>query len=80
MEITGSAAKTGITDGPCCTRSAAPSGSSRAEHDGEERLLTIGADNWGRLPEVIVVPADEPIRTIPADVRRRKFYDYLRKG
>ena len=31
------------------------------EYDGEERLLVIGADQHGRLLELVAVPSDEPI-------------------
>ena len=48
------------------------------EYDGEERLLVIGADQHGRLLELVAVPADEPTRIIHADALRPTFYDYLR--
>lgn len=47
-------------------------------YDGEERLLAIGPDRYGRMPELVAVPAGEPTRIIHADRLRPKFYDYLR--
>jgi uncharacterized DUF497 family protein len=47
------------------------------EYDGEERTLFIGADQSGRLLEIVVVQADTGPRIIHADQLRPKFYDYL---
>lgn len=48
------------------------------EYQGEERLLVIGADRHGRMPELVAVPVDEPARIVHADRLRPKFLDYLR--
>ncbi|MEA5116089.1 MAG: hypothetical protein VB036_00560 [Propionicimonas sp.] len=48
------------------------------DHEGEERLLVIGADRHGRLLELVAVPAGSPARIIHADPLRPKFYDYPR--
>lgn len=48
------------------------------EYDGQDRLLVIGADQHGRLLELVAVPAGEPTRIIHADRLRPKFYEYLR--
>ena len=48
------------------------------EYAGEDRLLVIGADQHGRLIELVAVPAGAPTRIIHADRLRPKFYDYLR--
>ncbi len=48
------------------------------EYDGEDRLLVIGADQHGRMLELVAVPAGLPTRIIHADRLRPKFFDYLR--
>jgi hypothetical protein len=48
------------------------------DYDGDERLLVIGADRYGRMLELVAVPADEPTRIIHADRLRPKFYEFLR--
>ena len=48
------------------------------EYLGEVRLLVIGPDRHSRLLELVVVPAQAPVRIIHADRLRPKFYDYLR--
>jgi uncharacterized DUF497 family protein len=48
------------------------------EYDGEERLLVIGPDRYGRMLELVAVPAAEPTRIIHADRLRPTFHDYLR--
>jgi uncharacterized DUF497 family protein len=48
------------------------------EDEGEERLLVIGADQHGRMLELVAVPTDEPTRIIHADRLRPKLYEYLR--
>jgi hypothetical protein len=47
------------------------------EYDGEERTMFIGADQSGRLLEIVVVQANTGPRIIHADQLRPKFYDYL---
>lgn len=47
------------------------------EYDGEQRILIIGADRTGRLLELVLVPADAPIRVIHADLLRPGRYGYL---
>ncbi len=47
------------------------------EYDGELRVFAIGPDAGGRFLELILVPADEPMRVIHADVLRPGHYDYL---
>jgi hypothetical protein len=47
------------------------------EYDGQPRIFVIGPDRMGRFLELVLVPADEPIRIIHADVLRPHHYDYL---
>lgn len=48
------------------------------EYAGETRLLAIGPARDGALLELVVVPADQPVRVIHADRLRPKFYDLLK--
>lgn len=48
------------------------------EYDGEIRLLAIGPARDGSLLELVVVPANRPVRVIHADRLRPKFYELLR--
>lgn len=45
---------------------------------GEERILAIGPDGSGALLELVLVPVDEPVRIIHADLLRPKFFEFLR--
>jgi uncharacterized DUF497 family protein len=47
------------------------------EYAGELRVLVIGADQTGRLLEIVLVPAATPTRIIHADTLRPGRYDYL---
>ena len=78
MEIRGSARKHGITDAEIEHAWENAIRLVEYEYDGEERLLVIGADQHGRLLELVAVPAGGPTRIIHADRLRPKFYDYLR--
>ncbi|MBB1511080.1 BrnT family toxin [Tessaracoccus sp. MC1627] len=78
MEIRGSARKHGITDAEIEHAWHHAIRLVEYEYNGQERLLVIGADQHGRLLELVAVPADEPTRIIHADRLRPKFYDYLR--
>ena len=48
------------------------------DYDGEERLLVIGENGHGVLLELVLVPANEPLRVIHADRLRPSLFDYLR--
>ena len=78
MEIKESARKHGITDDEITHAFENAIRFIEYEHQGEDRLLVIGADTTGRLLEIVAVPIDVPTRIIHADVLRAKFYDYLR--
>lgn len=78
MEIRGSARKHGITDAEIEHAWENAIRLVEYEYDGEERLLVIGADQHGRLLELVAVPAGGPTRIIHADRLRPRFYDYLR--
>jgi uncharacterized DUF497 family protein len=45
------------------------------EYDGETRVLVIGADQSGRLLELVLVPGDAPTRVIHANVLRPRRYN-----
>lgn len=47
------------------------------EYDGELRLFVIGADQHGRFLELVLVPVDDPMRIIHADILRPSHYDFL---
>ena len=47
------------------------------EYEGELRIFVIGADQTGRFLELVLVPADDPLRIIHADVLQPNHYDYL---
>ena len=79
MEIGASAHKHGISDDAMLHVVRNPLVVMEQEHSGEIRQLLIGADQSGRLLEVVVV-TDEPARIIHADDLRPKFYHYLPKG
>ncbi len=78
MEIRDSARKHGITDADIDHAWRNAIRFVEYEYAGQERLLVIGADQQGRLLELVAVPAEEPTRIIHADLLRPKFYDYLR--
>lgn len=78
MELRDSARKHGITDDEVEYAWHNAMRVIEYEYDGEDRLLVIGADQHGRLLELVAVPADRPTRVIHADLLRPKFYDYLR--
>ena len=78
MEIRSSARKHGITDEEIQHAWDNAIRLVEYEYAGEDRLLVIGADQHGRLLELVAVPAGDPTRIIHADRLRPKFYDYLR--
>lgn len=78
MELRDSARKHGITDDEVEYAWHNAMRVIEYEYDGEDRLLVIGADQHGRLLELVAVPGDRPTRVIHADLLRPKFYDYLR--
>ena len=78
MEILGSARKHGIEDADIQHAWLNAIRLVEYDHQGEDRLLVIGADRHGRLLEVVAVPAGTPTRIIHADLLCPKFYDYLR--
>lgn len=48
------------------------------EYGGQDRLLVIGPDRHGTMPELVAIPVDSPVRIIHADRLRPSRYDYLR--
>lgn len=50
------------------------------EYDGETRIFVIGPDRNGRFLELVLVPADDPLRVIHADVLRPNHYHFLERG
>lgn len=77
MEIRESARKHGIADDDMLHAVRTPYRIIQQEHDGEERILVLGADQSGRLLEVVVVRGTSGLRIIHADVMRPKFFDDL---
>lgn len=75
--MTDSARKHGIDDADMIHALDNPIRYREQEYDGEVRVLVIGADQAGRLLELVLVPADEPARIIHADVLRPGRYNYL---
>lgn len=47
------------------------------EYDGEIRIFVIGPARDGRFLELVLVPADEPLRVIHADVLQPNHYHFL---
>jgi uncharacterized DUF497 family protein len=77
MEIASSARKHGIGDVDILHAIDNPIRYREQEYSGEVRILIIGADASGRLIELVLVPAHDPVRVIHADVLRPGRYDYL---
>ena len=77
MEIADSARKHGISDTSILHAWESAIKLAEFEYDGEERLLVIGPDSSGNLPELVAIPVAEPTRIIHADRLRPKFYDAL---
>lgn len=48
------------------------------EYEGDDRLLVIGPDRHGLMPELVAVPTAAPTRITHADRLPPKFFDYLR--
>ena len=78
MEVTASARKHGLTDADVLHAWRNVMRTVVQDYDGETRLLAIGPALDGALLELVVVPADQPVRVIHADRLRPKFYDLLR--
>lgn len=78
MEVTASARKHGLTDADVLHAWRNVMRTVEQDYDGETRLLAIGPALDGALLELVVVPADQPLRVIHADRLRPKFYDLLR--
>ena len=73
MEIADSARKHGVSDEEILHASR----NALRAVPGIDRVLIIGADRDGRLPEIVVLdPEDDPV-VIHADALRLKFYRYL---
>lgn len=73
MEIAGSARKHGITDVDMLHAWRNAISIATFEYDGEERVFLVGPAWDGRLLELVVVPADHPVRIIHADDLRPSF-------
>jgi len=78
VEVTASARKHGLTDADVLHAWRNVMRTVEQDYDGETRLLAIGPALDGALLELVVVPADQPLRVIHADRLRPKFYDLLR--
>lgn len=78
MEVAASARKHGLTDADVLHAWRNVIRTVEQDYDGETRLLAIGPALDGALLELVVVPADLPVRVIHADRLRPKFYDLLR--
>lgn len=78
VEISDSARRHGITDEEIAHAYVHAIRLVEFEYDGDEQLLVIGADQHGRMLEIVAVPADEPVRIIHADRLRPKLYKYLK--
>lgn len=78
MEIRESARKHGITEPEIQHALDHAMRLVEFDYDGEERLLVIGDGGRGVLLELVLVPAQEPLRVIHADRLRPSLYDYLR--
>lgn len=77
MWIADSARKHGIADADIMHALDHPIRYREQEYKGELRIFLIGADCTGRFLELVLVPADDPVRIIHADVLRPGHYDYL---
>jgi uncharacterized DUF497 family protein len=77
VEVADSARKHGITDEDMHHAVRVAFRVIEQEYDGEQRILVIGADQSGRLLEVVVVQKDSGPVIVHADSLRAKFYDYL---
>ena len=77
VEIADSARKHGVTDDDMLHALRLP---LRMVRQGDDRVLHIGADAGGRLPEIVVLDpeGDEPV-IIHAMPLRPKFYRFLAK-
>lgn len=78
MEVTPSARKHGVEDADIQHAWRNAMRLVEYEYLGEDRPLVIGPDRHGRLPELVAVPAQAPVRIIHPDRLRPKFYGYLR--
>jgi uncharacterized DUF497 family protein len=77
MEILPSARKHGITAEDILHALSTIVRYREQEYDGESRVFIIGSDRVGRLLELVLVPAHEPMRVIHADILRPHPYSYL---
>lgn len=78
MEVTASALKHGLAEEDVLHAWRNVLRTVEQDYDGETRLLAIGPARDGALLELVVVPADLPVRVIHADRLRPKFYELLR--
>jgi len=78
VEIRSSTRKHGITDAEILHAIDHAMRLVEFDYDGEERLLVIGENGHGVLLELVLVPANEPLRVIHADRLRPSLFDYLR--
>lgn len=78
MEVTASALKHGLAAEDVLHAWRNVLRTVEQDYAGETRLLAIGPTRDGALLELVVVPADHPVRVIHADRLRPKFYDLLR--
>lgn len=77
MEIVRSARKHGIEDADILHAIDNVIRYREQTYDGEERVFLIGPDRAGRFLELILVPANEPLRVIHADLLQEKNYRFL---
>lgn len=50
------------------------------EYDGEDRIFVIAPARDGRFLELVLVPADGPVRVIHADILQPNHYHFLERG
>ncbi|WP_022873470.1 DUF4258 domain-containing protein [Nesterenkonia alba] len=77
MRILNSARKHGITEEEILHALDNAIRYREQEYDGELRLFVIGADQHGRFLEIVLVPVDDPMRIIHADILRPSHYEFL---
>ena len=78
VEVAASARKHGIPDADILHAWRNVLRIAEQDYGGESRIIAVGPARNGALLELVIVPADEPARVIPADYARRSFLDRLR--
>lgn len=77
MEIAWSARKHGIEDADILYAIANVIRYTEQHYDGEERIFLIGPARDGRFLELVLVPSDNPLQVIHADILQPKNYRLL---